>query len=172
MSSLHFRTMAFFFKLRDFFLPRKNILNEVGIQPGDHLLDFGCGPGSYVLPASKLADNEGKIYALDKSPLAIESVQKIAKKRELTNVETILSDCETGLQDKSLDVILLYDTLHELEDPQSVLKEFHRVLKSDGILSLSDHHLKEEEILSKVTERGLFWLARKGKKTCTFLKEE
>ncbi|MFH1323270.1 MAG: methyltransferase domain-containing protein, partial [Methanobacteriota archaeon] len=64
---------------------------------------------------------------------------------------TIHSDRRTGLPDKSLDAVLLYDAFHDLEKPDDVLKEIHRVLKSDGILSFSDHHMKEEEIVSKVT---------------------
>jgi hypothetical protein len=44
-------------------------------------------------------------------------------------------------------------------------------LKPDGILSLSDHHMKENEIESQVTNSGLFSLSRKGQRTYTFLKK-
>jgi ubiquinone/menaquinone biosynthesis C-methylase UbiE len=79
----------------------------------------------------------------------------------LKNIEIIHSNCKTGLPDNSIDVVLLYDVLHELNKPNEVLKEIHRVLKSNGILSVSDHHMKENEIISKVTNRGLFKLLRK-----------
>jgi len=46
--------MSFGYKFRDFFLPRRNILDEVGIKEGFHILDYGCGPGGYVAAASKL----------------------------------------------------------------------------------------------------------------------
>lgn len=169
---VHFRLMALFFKFRDFFMPPKNILKEAGIQPGFHVLDFGCGPGSYIIPASKLVGDKGKIYALDISPLAIKSIQKIIAKKRLTNVETIQSDCKTGLQDNSIDIVLCYDTLHELHDPEAVLEKLHRVLKPEGILSFSDHHLKENEILSKLTHRESFKLSKMGKKTYSFVKGE
>jgi len=51
-----------------------------------------------------------------------------------------------------------------------VLEELHRVLKPEGILSFSDHHMKESEILSRLTSGGLFRLWKKGKKTYSFLK--
>jgi ubiquinone/menaquinone biosynthesis C-methylase UbiE len=89
----------------------------------------------------------------------------------LTNVETILSDCQTELPDNSLDVVLLYDAFHHLSDPNMVLKELSRVLKPDGILSFSDHHMKENEIVAAVTNNGLFRLSRKGQRTYTFLKK-
>ena len=165
-----FKLMALQFKFRDFRLPRMDVLKEVGIKPGFQVLDYGCGPGSYITPLAELAGESGKIYALDIHPLAVQAVQRIASKKQLTNVEAILSDCETGLPDNSVDVVLLYDIFHDLGDPNGVLAELHRVLKPDGTLSFSDHHMREREIVSKVTHRGLFRLYRRSKRTYSLLK--
>ena len=172
MPNLGFRFMSLAFKFRDFLLPRKDILNEVGIKPGFHILDYGCGPGSYSVIAAQLVGATGKVYALDIHPLAVRRVQNIVSKRRLTNVETICSDCATGLENATMDVVLLYDIFHHLSDPQAVLKELHRVLKPDGILSFSDHHMKENRILSKITCGGLFKLSGKAKKTYRFSKNK
>ena len=163
-SNLDFRLMTISYKFRDFFQSRMNILKEVGIKRGDYILDYGCGSGSYILPLIELVGNEGKIYALDAHPIAIQMIQKIVLKKQLKNVEIIHSNCKTGLPDNSIDVVLLYDVLHELNKPNEVLEEIHRVLISNGILSVSDHHMKENEIISKVTSRGLFKLLKKGEK--------
>jgi len=172
MSNFDFQFMSVGYKFRDFFLPRKNILEEVGIEPGFHVLDYGCGPGSYIIPLAELVGESGKVYALDIHPLAIQKVQGIVSKKQLLNVETILSDYQTGLPDNNLDVVLLYDIFHHLSDPNAVLKELHRVLKPDGILSFSDHHMKEKEIVAEVTNSGLFRLSRKGQRTYAFLKKD
>jgi len=169
--NLDFRFMSFGYIFRDFYLPRKNTLAEVGIEPGFSILDYGCGPGSYTTVAAQLVGNSGKVYALDIHPLAVQQVQKIAAKKRLTNIETILSDCATGLPDESMDVVLLYDILHGLSEPDEVLAELHRVLKPNGILSFNDHHLKEEkEIMARITGKGLFQLSRKGERVYNFLK--
>ena len=97
-------------------------------------------------------------------------VKKIAAKNKLTNVETILSERKTGLADESIDVALLYDVFHDLTDPEGVLEELRRVLKVDGILSLSDHHMKSEQIMTNVTNRNFFTLLKKGEKTYSFAK--
>ena len=170
ITKLHFKLMAWSYIFRDLVSPRKNILLEAGIKSGFHVLDYGCGPGSYILPLAELVGTSGKIYALDIHPLAIQTVQGLAKKRDFTNVETILSDCDTGLSDTAIDAVLLYDTLHDLHDPDRVLKEFHRVLKPGAILSLSDHHMKGEDITSKVTSSNLFTLSAMDNKTYTFSK--
>ena len=160
--SFDFRFMSFGYKFRDLFLPRRNVLGEVEIKPGATILDYGCGPGSYTLPAVEMVCESGRIYALDIHPLAIQMVQNIVSKKRLTNVETIISGCKTGLADKSVDVALLYDIFHALSSPDEVLAELHRVLKTDGILSFSDHHMKEGDIVSRVTSSGLFRLSRKN----------
>jgi ubiquinone/menaquinone biosynthesis C-methylase UbiE len=171
MSDFGFKAMAFTFKIRDFFRPRNSIVKEAGIKEGFHVLDYGCGPGSYVRAVSEIVGESGKVYALDIHPLAVESVKRIVEKHHLTNVETILSDCKTGLPDGSTDVVLLYDAFHDLVNSKEVLEELNRVLKQDGILSFSDHHMKEQEIVSKITNGGLFRLLRKGERTYSFLKE-
>ncbi|MGB7061095.1 MAG: class I SAM-dependent methyltransferase [Candidatus Zixiibacteriota bacterium] len=166
----HFKTMCFMYKFRDLFLPRKNVLKEVDIKPGFHILDYGCGPGSYSIVAARLVGDSGKVYALDVHPLAIQRVGNAASKKGLKNIETIQSDCATGLGDESIDIAFLYDILHHLSEPDAVLGELHRVLKPSGILSCNDHHLKEEEIISKIISTGLFKLSSKGKKTYSFSK--
>jgi SAM-dependent methyltransferase len=113
-----------------------------------------------------------KVYALDAHPLAVKMVQDIISKKHLMNVKTILSECATGLPENCLDAVLLYDILHDLADPNCVLGEIHRTLKPDGILSLIDHHLKEVEIVSRVTQGNLFKLSEKGQNTYTFTKHQ
>jgi len=168
--NLHYKFMALGYRFRDLLLPRVHVLKEARIRPGLHVLDYGCGPGSYIAPLANLVRESGKIYALDIHPLAIRMVQKIVLKKGLANVETIHSDCATGLGDNLIDIVLLYDTYHNLSDSEGVLKELHRVLKPEGLLSFSDHHMKEDEILSGITETGFFRLSEKGKKTYSFLR--
>jgi ubiquinone/menaquinone biosynthesis C-methylase UbiE len=45
-----------------------------------------------------------------------------------------------------------------LSDGEAVLRELHRILKPGRILSFSNHHMKQKDIISRVTERGLFEL--------------
>ena len=170
MSDSHFRIMSFGYKFRDLLVPRRVVLDEVGIKPGFHILDYGCGPGSYSLTVAELVGKSGKVYALDIHPLAIRMVRDKASRKGLTNVEVILSDGDTGLLAESLDVVLLYDTFHGLSRPDEVLAELHRVLKPGGVLSFNDHHMKEAEIVARVTEQGLFRLLERGKRVYNFAK--
>lgn len=171
MSRFLFRLMSLEFRLRDWLWPPENTLSEAGIKPGFYLLDYGCGPGSYSIAAAGMVGESGKVYALDINPIALQRVQKAASRKGIGNIETICSDCATGLANDSVDVVLLYDTFHDLNEPGRVLEELHRILKPDAFLSFSDHHMTENDILDKVTNRGLFGLSGKGKRTYTFVRK-
>jgi len=169
-SVISFQLMSFTFTIRDLFVPRIRVLREVGIKPGDRVLDFGCGPGSYIAPLSSLVGASGQIFALDVHPVAIRSVEGIVRKRKLKNVKTLHTDGPTGLPDQSIDVVLLYDTYHDLNNAEAVLKEIHRILKPEGILSFSDHHMRDDEIKMRVEDHNWFRFLGKGRKTYTFSK--
>jgi ubiquinone/menaquinone biosynthesis C-methylase UbiE len=152
ISNLAFSGMSLIFKVRDFITPRRQILEEAGLRPGDRVLDYGCGPGAYIPGAAEMVGESGEVYALDVHPLAIRRVQSIAKRQGLTNVETIHSDCRTDLPNESLDAVLLYDVFHMLDKPRAVLAELYRVLKSEGTVSFSDHHMRHENIIVGMTD--------------------
>ncbi len=83
-------------------------------------------------------------------------------------METIRTDCATGLKSGSVDMALLFDTYHDLENSDAVIEELHRILKPKSVLLFSDHHLKEEKILSSVPTGGLFTFASKREKIFRF----
>lgn len=169
-SGFGFWLMSLQFKIRDMLRPRKNVLIEVGLKPGMAVLDFGCGPGGYILPTYKAIGADGKIFALDVNPKAIEVVKNLAAKHKMKNIITIISSKPTGLSDGSVDVVLLYDVFHHLSKVNDILKELHRILKPEGILSVSDHHLEDATIVAGITAGNLFRLLKRGKMVHNFNK--
>jgi len=168
MNVLNYITMSLILQIRDLLYPPQKVLSEVEITPGICVLDFGCGIGSYSIETAELLARSGKVFALDIHPLAVEDVSKTALKKKLTNLETILSDCETKLPSNSVDIILLYHVFHDLKNPDKVLHELHRVIKPQGILSFSEFRV--EKISPGIAKTGLFQLQRKGNRTHTFMK--
>jgi ubiquinone/menaquinone biosynthesis C-methylase UbiE len=171
MRDVHFAFMRLCFGFRDLLFPPKPKLIELGIiGAGNHILDYGFGTGSYSIVAGRLVGDSGRIYALDIQPLAIQRLEKLISKKRLKNVMTIHTDCATGLEQDTIDVILLFDTLHGLNDSDGVLRELHRVLKLNGLLCVNDHHMKEDQILSEITQSHLFILSRRHKTFYLFSK--
>jgi len=68
-----------------------NILKEANIKSGDIILDYGCGPGNFSIPAAQIVGDKGKVFAADMHPLSEQFVLKNARKANITNIETILT---------------------------------------------------------------------------------
>lgn len=171
-SNLSFRLMAWEFRFRDRLRPPAQILREAGVRDGMTVLDFGCGPGGFTVAAAKLVGKQGRVYAFDIHPLALKYVQRAAAKENIQNVLIIGSDAISQLPEISVDMVLLYDILHDLAKPVEVLDMIHHILKPQGVLSVSDHHLDEASILSKVTAGGLFVLAERSQQLFQFNKAD
>ena len=167
MPSFFFNIMAFFINLRNKINKPCDILKEAQIKPGYKILDYGTGQGGFSIASASLCGDSGEVYALDIHPLAGKRLKILAKKKRINNIKTICSDCNTGLNDNSIDLVLLYDIFHMFDSPHVILKELHRVLKIDCFLSFSDHHMKNKQIIKGITEEGLFKLERQDK--CTYL---
>jgi ubiquinone/menaquinone biosynthesis C-methylase UbiE len=159
---LSFELMSYCFAIRDLLRPPSEKLRRGPVEEGSQVLDYGCGPGGYSVAAARMAGDRGMVYAADVNPCAPVAVQRRARKAGLSNIETILTDCRTGLADESIDVALLFDTYHDLKNPAAVMKELHRVLKPSGILLFSDHHMKDDQIVTEMERTGLFEQAAKG----------
>lgn len=156
MPNIVFRGMAFALWLMEPFKRSRERLTGAGLEKGQVVLEYGCGIGSYTIPAAQIVGDEGTVYALDIHPLAIATVKKRSAKENLTNIKTILSDRETGLPDESMDIVLLYDTFHLVRDQQALLKELHRVLKPDGFLSADYMHTDKEAFLETICGENRF----------------
>ena len=136
------------------------------VQDGQIFLDYGCGTGSFTIPAAKLVGAKGKVYALDCLPRQLKIVEERIKEEGLTNVEMIPSDCQTGLPDECVDIVWMCDILHEVGERRAVLEELHRILKRDGSLAIYDG--MREKVLDYTT--GLFDLTWRDGKFLRFAK--
>lgn len=136
------------------------------IKEGQTFLDYGCGPGWFVIPAARIVGMRGKVYALDCFPRQLKIVKERVRKEGLTNIETILSDNRTGLPDECVDTVWMCDAFHEVEQRRVVLEELHRVLRREGILAIYDG--MRDKVLSYTT--GLFSLIERDGKLLRFAK--
>ena len=170
MSDSHFRCMALIHDnpLRRIFDNPIKTLKAAGIQPGQQVLEVGCGPGFFTIPAAKLMGDNGCIYTIDLHPLAIKMVEEKLQKTSLTNVKVTIADAaKTGLPNESIDLVLLFGVIHALSLEQ-VVPELYRVLKPDGALAVQTF---SDRSAGRVTKGGLFTVVGKEGRVFKFRKE-
>jgi ubiquinone/menaquinone biosynthesis C-methylase UbiE len=151
MNSIGFRFMSLYFRFRDYLSPPTKIIERIGIQAGANILDFGAGSGSYSIPVAKIVGSTGRVYAADIHPLAIKEIRKKAEIKGIKNLYTIFTDCETKLPGSSIDIVLLFYVLHDFKDPDSIIRELERILKSNGILVIMDHKFYNTKVVSTIS---------------------
>ena len=137
------------------------VLIHVGVSKAQTVLDYGCGSGTFTIPSARIVGNRGRVYAFEARSSLLERVRERAREAGLSNIVAVLSDSSKpsiNLPDKSIDIILVYDVMHEIDDRLRLLNELHRVLKDDGILSVFPMHMGTENFIDVMREYGLFYL--------------
>jgi ubiquinone/menaquinone biosynthesis C-methylase UbiE len=132
-------------------------LKDVGVKKSQIVLDFGCGAGHYTIPAAKVVGKEGEVYAMDKDSGVMNELMRTAKSESLKNIEPMKTQGELKieLKDASVDVVLLYDVLHYMEQRRKILDEVYRVLKQGALLSVYPKHHKLDDPLWTFASIGL-----------------
>jgi SAM-dependent methyltransferase len=164
--------------VRDWFQRHpESVLRAIGIKQGDKVLDYGCGPGIFTIVCAQIIGNSGKVFALDVRARALEQVRNKATGTGIKNIETILQtgdNISIPLPYSSLDVVCIFDVMHDIKDKSGLMKEVYRVLKVDGFLSVFPMHWGNESLLKLVSEQRILklrdnYVPRNGKSPSTVL---
>jgi ubiquinone/menaquinone biosynthesis C-methylase UbiE len=136
-------------------------LRATGVAAGQRVLEVGCGPGFFTLPAAELVGGEGRITAFDNNPAAVDYVRRKVQRSAARNVDVVQGDAvHTDLPDRSQDVVFLYGVIHALwGQVDQVAAEANRILKPDGILSVSGSQATRERMIAEAARSGLFRLS-------------
>ena len=132
----------------------RTVLDRIGIEPGEHVLELGPGAGAFTVAASRRLGPEGRLIAVDIQPEMIGFVERRVQENGLTNVETRVAGAhELPLDDESVDRAFLVAVLPEIPDQMRALKELRRVLTPQGILSITEELLDPDYRFESETVR-------------------
>ena len=130
-------------------------LNAAGLKPGQQVLEIGCGPGFFTIPAAKIVGTEGSVTALDINSYAVRIVERKVKKEGIKNVAFLLADAaQTGLPNQSFDLVFLFGFTHPIGDLKGILREIHRLLKPAGILSVEGRSSLPGKLFTQLKHEG------------------
>lgn len=113
------------------------------LQPGETVLDLGCGGGIDTLLSARAVGPTGCAIGVDMTHEMIELAQANAAAMGLTNTWFLEGPMEgIPLPDQSVDVVISNGVFNLAADKDRVFAEAHRVLRPTGRLVVADMLLR------------------------------
>jgi len=119
--------------------PPDLVMDILGIRPGMVIGEVGAGRGRVTFHLAVRVGENGKVYANDIDPRAIEYLTARCRRLGLSNVETILSlPDDARFPRNSLDLAVMTYVYHHVDNPVPLLKSLLPSLKPWGIVALAE----------------------------------
>ena len=115
------------------------------VDPGDTVLDLGCGAGTDLLIAAQMAGPSGRVIGIDMTPSMLSRARASAVEMGLANVEVHEALIESlPLADASVDMVISNGVFDLVPDKDAVFDEIDRVLRPGGRLQFADVVIHDE----------------------------
>ena len=123
------------------------MLPELKLQPGMHVADVGAGTGYIARRMAKLVGSRGNVYAVDVQPEMVRMLTAMTKRENLPNIKPVLGAiADVNLVPDSIDVAIMVDVYHELEQPYELVASIVRALKVGGRLVFVEYKSEDPSI--------------------------
>jgi ubiquinone/menaquinone biosynthesis C-methylase UbiE len=116
----------------------EDLVSVAQLQPGERVLDVGCGRGAVTFPAAGAVSETGSVDAIDIAPGMVALLQRDVEKRAVRNVAVRVDDAEAPMvAEASFDAVLASLVLFFLPDLKAALRAYRVCLKPGGRLAFT-----------------------------------
>lgn len=127
--------------LKMFFNPQ-SILNQIHVDPGMTVCDFGCGSGNFTLVLAEKIGSSGTIFAFDVQKELLGRLKSEAVRKKINNINVAWVDLDepnsTSLKPETVDRVFMICVLFQTEDKKALIREAKRILKKNGKIIVVD----------------------------------
>ena len=121
-------------------------IENLAIQPDEHIADIGAGSGYYTFRMAALAPR-GKVYAVDLQPEMLALMEEKIDREGIENVELIKgTEKSLNLPAGSVDLAIMVDVYHELSYPREMMTDIVRALKPGGRFVLLEYRAEDPSV--------------------------
>jgi len=157
VEKISFKMMSFYHEtLYSLFRDPHAVLKKAGLEKGQKVLEVGCGPGFFTVPAADIVGPSGSLHVIDINPYAVEHVQKKIDASGMDNIELSQSDAsDMGVDSGSFNNIFVFGLARAKgEGFDAIWPELHRVLKEDGVLAIEGRIKPPEKLFRPEKNEG------------------
>jgi ubiquinone/menaquinone biosynthesis C-methylase UbiE len=115
------------------------VIESLRVQPGQKIADVGSGSGLFTRPLARQVGDDGIVYAVDIDESLLRHIEVSAQSQNLSNIKTVpAGELDPKIPEK-VDLILICDTLHQIDNPDIYLRGLTRYLAPSGRVAVIDY---------------------------------
>ncbi len=120
------------------------LVRALALTPGSVVADLGAGTGYFISHLSQSVGADGTVYAVEVEPTMVEHLRTRAEEAGLDNVVPVLASLDNArLPVRHVDLILIVDTFHHLDDREVYFTRLKRSLTASGRIAIVDWKKQE-----------------------------
>ncbi len=117
-----------------------DVVERLGIRPGDTIADLGAGGGYFTLRLARATGPLGRVYAVESDADMVHYLRALLGRERIANVEVVeASAASSRLPDDGVDVVFTCDAYHHFSDRVAYFARLRRALRPGGRLAVIDH---------------------------------
>lgn len=128
----------------------RQLVDLIGVQPGQRVLDIATGRGAILFPAIERVGAKGEVIGIDLSEAMVDATSEDVARRGLAAQIRVMDAERLDFLDASFDCVLCGFSMMFFPNPAWVLSEARRVLKPNGRLGVSTWHATQTDDLAVV----------------------
>jgi ubiquinone/menaquinone biosynthesis C-methylase UbiE len=119
---------------------RTMVADDLQLQPGDHVLDVGCGPGRLAMVFAERVAPSGSVAGIDPSHEMVDRATARARKYGVPASFQVGYAQQLPFADNEFDAVACTLALHHVaeDDQQTAVAEMYRVLRPEGRLLIAE----------------------------------
>ena len=122
----------------------EQVVAALKLKAGDVVADLGAGTGLFEAPLAYAIGTRGRVYAVEIDKGFLDEIDRKVEELHISQIETVLgAPTDPKLPTRAVDLALMHDVLHHVEQRQAYLKSVAGYVKPGGRVAVVEFHPKD-----------------------------